>query len=410
MPMQIPAPTPNAVSWQALKEQTAPKPSQASDLPALAPGSPAWNAFTRDAEVRTPYISQLNQSVRGIHQYIEQHAAPGAAREVALSNLQHLLQAKINCRPGRLSALMVNENRRNLNLFVQQLNNPAIPTELKLGAALHLAKGLGVCDEGETLNILESTQQLCNQQTGLAGVLVNTKNTLIEQHLQQLVMHEDSIHLSANLAKLLEIHHVQALKNYVAQEWGLTVVDDRHATPAYMQQAGNMAVALLRQTITPAVLAHTVAEKLGQALASHTAESLYAGLPAEQLKTEPLRRAIQAEFGSSIELQDCLDFNDDYSEVRLKPQQELALLAMKTFQDMGLVNPHAEPKQLLQHTAPPIGQVIRSIGHLRGAVGRHTPNGQSNNLLPTFWFGHLGLSNDDRRQKEKIDALHQAHH
>lgn len=413
MPMNIPAPSLNAASWHALNEQATAKPAQASDLPAIAPNSPAWSAFKRDAEVRAPYISQLNQSVRGIHQFIEQNAAPGAQRLTALGNLQHLLQAKINCRPGNLSPLMVNENRRNLNLFIQQLNNPAISTEHKLGAALNLAEGLGVCNEGETLNILESTQQLCQQQTGMAGLLANTKNTLIEQHLQQLVKHEDSLHLDPHRAKLYEIHHVQALKNYVAQEWGLAVVEDRYATPGYMRQAGNMAVALLRQTLTPAVLANTVAEKLGQALANHTAESLYTGMPADHLKTEPLRRAIQAEFGSNIELEDCLEFNDDYTEVRLKPQQELALLAMKTFQDMGLVDPHADPKQLLDRTAPHIKHAIRNVCHLRGAVAMdHTPNGQSEGILHGFWSGHLSLGNDDRRRKKPFEnqAVNQTHH
>ncbi|MCR2745093.1 hypothetical protein [Limnobacter parvus] len=409
--MNMPVQSLNVASWHTLKEQAAPNLNQGGDLPSISPNSPAWGNFKRNADMRTPYVSQLNESIRGIHQFIEQHAAPGTQRKIALGNLQHMLQAKVNCRPSDLSPLMINENRRNLNLFVQQLSNPAIPLAQKLGAALSMAQGLGVCTEGETLNILESTQQLCQQQTGLAGLLVNTKNTLIEQHLQALVQHEDQAQMRANLAKELEIHHIQALKNHVAGEWGLGVVEDRHATQAYQEQVGDMAASLLRQTITPALLANTVADSLAQALVNHTASSIQTGMPADQLKTEPLRRAIQAEFGNSIELENCLEFNDDYTEVRLKPQAELALLAMKTFQEIGLIHANADPKELLRQAGPNITKAIKSVDHLRGTVSSHLRNDHTGDLLSGFWMGHVnGIGDTDRKRKERNSLLISAHH
>jgi hypothetical protein len=409
--MNMPVQSLNAASWHALKEQAAPNLNHDGDLPAISQNSTAWSNFKRDAEMRSPYISQLNESIRGIHQFIEQHAVPGAQRKIALGNLQHMLQAKVNCRPSGLSPLMINESRRNLNLFVQQLNNPAIPVAQKLGAALSLAQGLGVCTEGETLNILENTQQLCQQQTGLAGLVVNTKNTLIEQHLQALVQHEDQPHMRANLAKELEIHHVQALKNYVAGEWGLGVVEDRHATQAYEEQVGEMAATLLRQTITPGLLANTVADRLAQALINHTASSLQTGMPADQLKTEPLRRAIQAEFGNTIELEDCLEFNDDYTEVRLKSQTELALLTMQVFKEIGLVHAQADSKTLLLQVGPTLAKAIQNVDYLRGKVAYHRPNDMKGDLLSKFWLGHLsGMLDTDRKRKDRNNASGLTHH
>lgn len=402
--MTLPVQYSNAATWQTLGELAANDNAQPAShvgdpLPPIAPGGKAWSAFTSNTNLHAPHIEQLNQSGKNIQQFIAKHAQPGAGQQEVLNNIQHYLNTRVNCRPGNLSALTINENRRNLYLFAQHLNNPAIATDQKLAAALNLGKGLGVCAEGETLNILESTQQLCNRQQGLAGLLVHTKNQLIDQHLQQLVQHEDGMHLPNKLANDLEIHHVQALKNYVAGQWGLAVQEDRYATSAYQVRTGKMASALLAQTITPAVLANNVAEQLGQALINQTAPGLREGIPVALLKTEPLRRAIHAEFGSSIGLEQCLEFNDDYSQVRLKPQEDLALHIMKTFQDIGLVPHHANPRHLLNQPAPSLQQTIEQVGKLRGEV-EHRP--LHNNYLNSFWFGHV-LTPQDSKEKNRRD-------
>lgn len=396
--MHTPNTSLNIAAFSNLQEQAESIQSTGTDLPAVAPQNKAWADFQKTSELHAPYIAQLNHSIKDIQQFIGKHAVPGAQRKTALSNLQHLLNTKVNCEAKHLSPLTVNENRRNLNLFSQQLKNPEIPLEKKLSAALNLAQGLGVCTEGETLNILESTQQLCQQQGGLAGLLVQTKNTLVEQHLQQLVKHEDSLYLRDNVAKEVEIHHVQALKNHVAEDWGLSVVEDRYALRSYQTRTGNMAKALLKETITPVLLANTVAEKLGQALVNHTASSLTTGMPSDQLKTEPLLRAIQAEFGSSIKLEECLEFNEDYSEVRLKPQADLALHVMKAFKDIGLIDQQANPNQLLAHTTPSIQQAIDVVNDLRVLPDRRLKI----SISSSFWLG--AVNNNDEREKKKHEA------
>lgn len=342
--MVLPVQHSNAETWRRLGQLASNENGQPTNhggdpLPSVAPSGKAWVEFQNNPALHTPHIAQLNGSVQGIRKFIAKHAPAGAGRQEALGNLQHYVNTKVNCHPGSLSTLTINENRRNLYLFAQQLNNPEIPTDHKLAMALNLAKGLGVCTEGETLNILDSTQQLCNRQQGLPGLLVKTKNQLVEQHLQQLVKHEDALHLPNQLASAMEIHHVQALKNHAAGQWGLTVQKDRYATAAYQAQTGHMASTLLAQTITPAVLANHVAEQLEQALISQTAPGLREGMPVELLKTEPLRRAIQAEFGQGIDLEHCLEFNEDYSEVRLKPQQEIAVHVVRAFQESGWYHP-----------------------------------------------------------------------
>lgn len=392
----------NSTGWNNLATQAAqPLPNEcaSADLPSIAPNSAAWAAFKQSPETRLAYTTQLNTSIKTIQQFLGEHANVGIERQQALGNLNEFLHARVNCKANALSPLVINETRRNLNLFAQQLNNPNIPADRKLSCALALVQGLGVCNEGETLNILECTQQLCSQQTGLAGVLTRTKNSLLEQHLQQLVKHEDTPRLNEKLARQLEIHHVQALKNHVAGQWGLSVVEDRYATADYQAQAGKMADELLRQTITPAVLANTVAEQITQAFCSHLNNGLSEGMATDQLKTEPLRRAIEAEFGQGIELKHCLEFNEDYSMVRLKPQRDIALHVLHNCQKIGLIHPHADLESLLKQPVANLKDCIEKVSSLRGAVA-HRPT--TSCFLSNFWGGctNLLIPENKRRQEE----------
>lgn len=392
-----------AAGWNKLATQasqaTLPR-AAGTDLPAIQPGSPAWAAFKQTPESRSAYTAQLNSAVKTIQQFLGQHASTGGQRQQALGNLNDFLHTRVNCHADKLSPLVINESRRNLNLFAQQLANPNIPTDKKLSCALALAQGLGVCNEGETLNILESTQTLCSLQTGLAGVLTRTKNSLLEQHLQQLVKQEDKPRLQKNLAQELEIHHVQALKNHVANQWGLSVVEDRYATESYQIQAGDMAEALLEQTLTPAVLANTVAEQIAQSFTRLTDHGLVKGMPTEQLKTEPLRLAIEAEFGQGIELEQCLEFNEDYTTVSLKPSHDIALHVLHNCQKMGLIHPHADLQGLLKQPAINLQQCIEQVSVLRGAVNHHRPG--NTGFMPNFWSGYTKLIIPDlKRRKEQ---------
>lgn len=391
----------SAAGWNQLAiqaSQSALAHAAGTDLPAIAPGSAAWAAFKQSPESRGAYTAQLNDAVKSIQQFLGQHASAGSQRQQALGNLNDFLHTRVNCNADRLSPLVVNESRRNLNLFAQQLNNPNIPAEKKLSCALTLAQGLGVCNEGETLNILESTHTLCSQQAGLAGVLTRAKNSLVEQHLQQLVKHEDKPHLSEKLAHELEIHHVQALKNHVAGQWGLSVVEDRYATASYQAQAGDMAEALLEQTITPAVLANTVAEQIAQSFNRLTGNGLTEGMPTEQLKTEPLRQAIEAEFGQGIELEHCLEFNEDYTTVCLKPQRDIALHVLHNCQKIGLIHPHADLQGLLKQPAINLQKCIEQVSSLRGAVAHRASN---TGFMPNFWSGHTKLLIPEIKRREE---------
>lgn len=377
--------------------------TQNLDLPCVSPAGKPWNEFTSSKTLHQPYVQQLNQSTHALREFIQQHAANSPQKQKALANIQDFAATKVNCRPTALTPLMVNENRRNLHLIAQQLQNNAIPLQQRTGIALALAEGLNVCAEGTTLNILSCASELINQQQGLAGLVIKIKNQSIDQQLLQLVKHIDSRRLNLTQAKALEIHHVQALKNHVASQWGLTAVTDRYATEEYQQQFGPMALALLEKTVTPAALAHLVADQIANKLAEFTLGDLNTGMASEQLKTEPLRRLMQAEFGSSVELQHCLQFNDDYSTVKLASREALASHVIQAFQTIGLLPAKASAHFLLSQQEVPTQQAIEQTSHLAETTVSQHADWSSPAWNASFWLGHTlqGLTNrpeDDRKK------------
>ncbi|MCE2745282.1 MAG: hypothetical protein LW710_05175 [Burkholderiales bacterium] len=374
------------------------------ELPGVHPSGQSWHAFTSSKNQHQPYVQHLNQSINGLHEFIHKHAASGPQKRKALTNVQNFSTTKINCKPAALTPMMVNENRRNLHLIAQQLKNDAIPLEQRVGLALALTEGLNVCNEGATLNIQSCASELINQQQGLAGIVVGLKNQLIDQQLLQLVKHVDARQLSPAMAEAFEIHHVQALKNHVAGQWGLTAIEDRYATDQYQHQVGPMAQALLEKTITPATLANLVADRIANKLVEFTSSELNAGMPSEQLKTEPLRRQLQAEFGTRIDLQHCLQFSEDYLTVTIQSREAIAAHVIDSFKNIGLVPKDASASFILSEKTISTQQAIEQTSHLLGA-----PPVRQMAFNASFWFGHTLNSSQQEKEDEERKKT-QRHH
>lgn len=372
-------PLANADTWQQLHTANSGLNTEAVNVNAASLSS---------SEART----HLNTSIQTIRQFLSDHAATGPQRANALNALDQYSKTRIHVRDSNLHPLTVGENRKNLALFASQLSNPTIPVERKIGAALALSDGLGVCHEGETLNILDCTQKLITQQNGMAAKLTSAKNNLIEQNLLLLVKQENP-HTEA-----MEIHHVQALKNHVASHWGLPMVQDRYATTAFQRQAGDMANALLHETVTAQALASHITDELSQALVNVSGLNLQEGAPSSELRTEPLRRAIQAEFGEHIDLEQCLEFNDDYSSVKLKDPQDIQLHVLDAFKKLGALPADTDLKQLHLEPTRRAQDVIKNLSHLRKEFV--PPKTSGGHIALPIWFGS-GFKHTQQTEKEK---------
>ncbi len=337
---------------------------------------------------------ELSTSIQTIRQFVSDHAATGPQRANALNALDQYSKTRVQVRDSQLHPLTASENRKNLTLFASQLKNPAIPIERKIDAAMALSDGLGVCHEGETLNILDCTQQLITEQNGMVAKLTSAKNKFIEQNLLLLVKQENPH------TEKMEIHHVQALKNHVASQWGLPVIQDRYATTAFQRQAGDMASALLNETVTAQALASHITDELSQALINISGVNLQEGAPSSELRTEPLRRAIHAEFGEHINLEQCLEFNDDYSVVKLKAPLDIQLHVLNAFKQLGALPGDTDLKSLQTEKTPNANEVIKTLSHLRKEFVY--PKSSGLRVLDQVWFGsRITLRQEAEEVKKK---------
>lgn len=383
--------------------ETAP---QQHDLPAIAEHSPQLGRLQSSASARAPYVNQLNTSIHTISEFIAQHAQTSPSKTAALSNLDLYLRKRVNCSASDLKAITFNSHRSNLNQFVAALNNPAIALDTKTTAALELAKGLGVCPEGENLNIYEQTCHLQSNQTGLLSKVLTAKNTLIDQQLLQLVRHEALLFMSPRQAKALEIHQVQALKNHVAAQWGLVSLDDKHASSTYQQQAGKMAEVLLDQTVTPAAIAKLVAQGLRETITTHC-QGIGSGVQSSAFDYEVLKQQLELEFGNSIRLADCLDTSDDYSTVHVKSETELSTLVLDAFKPLGLIDAHANTAPEHATNPPEFHALLPSLEQHRDMRAVHNTWTPIQNAAHHFRaLAHIRMPNshafektDDERKK-----------
>lgn len=402
----------NPAVWKNLESQAESAslpPGLTENLPAVSPEASAWKTFQSNPAHVAPYIDHLRQSITSIQDFIQEHAAQGPQKTGALASLRDFQTTRVDCKPYHLNAMMVNENRRNLHLIACQLQNKAIPLHQRTALALTLTEGLNVCAEGTCLNILNCATQLTHSQQGLTGLIIRTKNALVDQHLLHLVRQQDSGVMSEKLATSLEIHHLQSLKNHVAADWGLEWVADRHATVTYQKQAGAMAEALLKHAVTPRALAEVLADKLANDLVSLTTGDLRHGMPAAHLKTAPLLQALQLEFGQHIDLEQCLALSEDYSQVKLQSHEALTRHVLQLFQQCGLVPAETSIDALIEAPLPDIQQAIEDSRYLQGPIPH--PRKTAYSAWNTgFWYGkdlmNMHQAEDPRDARRKRDRHH----
>lgn len=404
----------NTLTQPSLETQ-APVESHSDTLPVVVDHSPLFRELKSNSKQRLPYTHQLNSSVEAIKTFIVQHAQNSPSKAQALKNLELYALNRVNCSGSDLKTITLNSHRTNLNVFVEALHNPSIDHDKKLMAALELSKGLGVCPEGENLNIYEQSTALHSGQNGLTNKILTAKNTLIDQQLLQLVRHEAALFMPPRQAQALEIHQVQALKNHLATQWGLPSVADKHASATYQQQAGKMAEVLLEKTVTPTAVARLVAQHLHSTITTNR-QGIEQGIDANTLDYDGLKQLVELEYGNDIPLADCLDTSDDYSTVTVKSEDELTELVLNAFKALCLIDKNADVTALAQKDAPPqFHELLPSLEEHRDMRAVHhtwtPPKVAARQLMA---LAHLsssfGLSQKTQQDDEKKRRENQARH
>jgi len=286
-PSQSPAP-PTPVAHRDVAEKK-------GKLPVIQTDS--WHSLSSDQrQIRfKAHYDAVQTSWKGISEFLEKsvdqagqalNAEPAnpaklallASRKKALRQLNNYLFDKAH--PKMLDPMYLNQTREHLQDIHQQLGNPDIDSESRLGAVLELVQGLDVCREGVALNILACAKNLNTRTQGhpLAGLYHNAREELINQHLLRAVRASHSTPVYSNkqgttklighkesqktLDKSMEIHDVQALRNALSKELDLEYQPDKYIDQDYEDDIGTIAKAQIPQLITTHAVASRVADDL----------------------------------------------------------------------------------------------------------------------------------------------------
>lgn len=365
-------------------EHSSTNPKLVSNDPSKAPGQwgkpllmdgKSWFQMRNGAEVAA-FKTELKQIVAMGRDFIRQNAATGSSMKAALNGLEAFESSKVDCFSASRAQVTFGINRQNLARFVGLLHDTSIPMDVRVGAAVELFGSLGTCPEGEALRIEEQTAKLGNFGKGLSTRYKETKEQLINQALSQLVTQEYSWQPNFNK---LEIHHVNALRNLHAGAWGLRYHEDRYSRRMVQDQCGSMAKELVDATVTPGKISGLLTDQIRDVCMSNLGvpDSFNdEGLPTfkyKQDKIDLLDSGLKAEFGDSINLNDLLEFSDDYTEVTLKDPRDIQRIVLSKMQGEGVVPRNTPVTKLIEQHTPTVDDALRDIKHQYTSTGTSTP-------------------------------------
>ncbi len=377
-----------------------------------------WFQIRSGPEVAA-FKTELNQIVAVGRTFIKQNAATGRSMESALNGLAAFENGKVNCSSSSRALTTFGLNRQNLARFVKLLGDESIPMDVRSGAAVELFGSLGTCPEGEGLRIEEQTAKLGNYGKGLSTRYKETKEQLIDQALTQLVSQEYSWQNNYNK---LEIHHVNALKNMHSAEWGVNYREDRYSKGMVQDQCGDMAKTLINTTVTPNRVSTLLTDQIRDVCMGNLgvpdtfAEDGRPTFKYQKDKVDQLDAGLKAEFGESINLNDVLDFSDDYSEVTLKASVDIQRTVLAHMQKEGVVKADVPISKLMEEETPSVADALRNINHHFTSTGTMSPAKRyAQTVVHGHSFGHfLGGMNaangpDARRKDEEEKRLRAFH-
>lgn len=358
------------------------------------------------------YQNDIVKSVGKIKAHIEQFASGSASTKgKALNKLELYLVNRVKCPRSELQAIVLNEHRENLSAFAKSLDDSQIKPDHKTACALELAMGLGVCAEGEYLNIYEQTTRLYANNQGLEAKVKEIQNAMIEQNLLLLVRSEAGIHMHSRQAEALEIHQVQALKNHLHARWGLTELSDKYVNPLFQKQAGKMAEVLLKETVTPLVIAQELAGALRETLTDKLSKvapgNSQGGIAAKRLTTEhftTIEKIVKLEFGEHIALGDCLGISEDGQKINIQSNEALVKIVLGALKNTPLIPDDADLDSIVQAGTKTFADMHPNLVQYRDGEAALALWGSA--VLPNTVYHHItgiGLA-DDREKKHRAVA------
>lgn len=380
-------------------------PQTQDSLPPIPSDRADWEQFRKGPALLAYQQDMLNLTAQA-RQFLLIHAQPGKGRQRALDGLQVFEKSKIKAAGPHLKPITFGLIRTNLRHLCTLLKSDHIPIEERSSIAAEVFGSLGVCGEGEALNIQNAIEALQSRGQGLASKILQAKNQLIDQHLLALVQHESK---GFSNAKVMEIHHVQGLKNAVADTWGLVAREDANIAAYFQDGVSPVAHALLAKTVTPQSIATLIANNLHETLRMNLPSPTGQWLPYSAKSIDTLATVLQAECGTSLNLHDIIETSEDFSQFKLKSP---AAIQPAVISAMGELKLNLTSSVSEQRPTEPLQKTIESLSHLKNRQAFNQRHAGDNRFHPdkyaaslTFQLAPTPLTDDEKRKRKRLDTL-----
>ncbi len=136
------------------------------------------------------------------------------------------------------------------------VQNPALPMDVRVSAVEGLAKGLLECAEGAASNLSIASQALHLSQNGLLNNARQTWEALLDQAVREFAQQQ---HRGMENYTLYEIHLANGYRNYLADEYGVAERTDSFIPPQVGQHLAACG-AFVRQRVTAGAMVRRMAE------------------------------------------------------------------------------------------------------------------------------------------------------
>ena len=150
------------------------------------------------------------------------------------------------------------EGKETIDALCVEIENEAIPEQVRAEILEQTARELGVCSNGVFTHLMKAVERLRLGLGGLANTARETWEELIDQTLHEFVRHHHAMdpHYVGN-----EIHYVNGYRNRLPEEFGAAKRTDTAVPKSRVSSASEECIRFMRQRATPAALVRALAER-----------------------------------------------------------------------------------------------------------------------------------------------------
>ncbi|CAM3411032.1 ankyrin repeat domain-containing protein [Paracidovorax anthurii] len=256
----------------------------------------AFEKSERGKQLATQYRAGIGQ----LKTFLKEHPSASSQRsEEALEVFRSRLEAGADGHYSTQISRLYSEGKASLDTLCVAMADETIPLSTRMEIIENLAKGLLVCSEGTTSNLIMAVQDL-NLAKGLHTHARKTWESMLEQAVRDFSQskHGKVEHYAGN-----EIHYVNGYRNFLAEQFHVAERGDSFVDQQAVSNHAEEAAQFVQARVNPEQLVRHLAETCLSEIHEHFREHLGRPLTLEtafQLRTEyenNVEAGLQSRFG-----------------------------------------------------------------------------------------------------------------